>query len=188
MRKSMRARTNPSEELKGIFPETEQCYAFFDHDEPRSMVKAIDDLETYIDLEGPFPFIGAQSSGASLAASLLFHKAETDPAAASLFKCAMFFSAVTPFDYQALSMNKAKAIEPNENDNLMLCIPTVNVWGHNDKFHADQSSKLSQLCAKEFRQDIIHSENSSIPGAGDEEILIRTVHAIRRAADQTEVF
>ena len=141
------------------------------------------DLEQYCIFEGPFDFITGSSLSASLAASLLIRKAQENPEQEPLFKGAVFFSGITPFDYKALSKHEIQLLDPAR-DGVLLTLPTANIWRANDERHAAHSSILSQLCSPETNINVVHEAAGMIPGAGAEEYLVEAAHAFRRTVDR----
>ncbi|MCJ1327436.1 hypothetical protein MMC10_004105 [Thelotrema lepadinum] len=173
-----------ADDLKPYYPEDEQTFAYCDLGDQQSVQHAFDLLEVFINEHGPFPLIGAQSGSASLAGSLFLKKARAGGDGKPITQGAVFFSPIMPVEYHTFPGSKLDFTEAPNEDAGLISIPTLNVWGSNDSIHATHAMSMSKLCRSELHLDVIHANGSAIPGAGDEEALINTVHAIRRTADR----
>jgi hypothetical protein len=76
----------------------------------------LDNIFEYIDLNGPFEIIGASSISAGIAADILL----AQPEKRAPFTGAIFFNGWTP-------VLNAKT------HNMLISIPTANIWGANGK-------------------------------------------------------
>lgn len=171
-------------DLKPFFPENDQYFSFMDTDNPESIKKAMSALQDYVDLEGPFDFITSISSQSSLTSSLLLRNAVENPEDEPLFKGAIFFSGISPFDFSAIAEGEVRSLEKST-QKLLISIPTVNIWGRNDKKHAEHAAILNSFCTPEMNETLIHNNGSSIPGAGSEQDMIRAAQMIKRVVART---
>jgi predicted esterase len=151
------------EDLKGFFPEDDEYFTFADPNDKASVAAALDNIFEYIDLNGPFEIIGASSISAGIAADILL----AQPEKRAPFTGAIFFNGWTP-------VLNAKT------HNMLISIPTANIWGANDARHAAAAQALSKLCTPEMNENVVHKNGSTIPGAASEEDLISASQAIRR--------
>jgi len=150
-----------------------------DFNDPDSIERAMNTLTEYIKLEGEFPFICCVSASASLASSLLLRNAREHPEGESLFKGAFFFSGITPFDYAALADGEVRPLDQAAK-NLLITIPTANIWGGNDEKHAKLAATLNKFCTPEINETMIHNNGNIIPGAGHEADVVKAAQAIKR--------
>ncbi|PQE18823.1 serine hydrolase FSH protein [Rutstroemia sp. NJR-2017a WRK4] len=150
-------------DLKGFFPEDDEYFTFADPNDKASVAAALDNIFEYIDLNGPFEIIGASSISAGIAADILL----AQPEKRAPFTGAIFFNGWTP-------VLNAKT------HNMLISIPTANIWGANDARHAAAAQALSKLCTPEMNENVVHENGSTIPGAASEEDLIKASQAIRR--------
>ena len=143
--------------------------------------KAVDNLDQYIALEGPFDGVLAFSQGASLAATLMIRRAtqkEANPLVPP-FNCAIFFSAAFPLDYAALLHSQIEEVSLSSRGEV-ITTPTAHIWGENDGKYRDMSDRLSKLCRQELKTEFIHSSGHEIPSSGSKDAVISAVNAIRR--------
>ena len=165
-----------------------------------SIANVLDDLESYLEGEGPFDGLWGFSEGASLAAILLIRQKRrheeksralghsTPPPLKPLVRCAVFFSGPTPVDPPASGgddkepepLDPASAGEP-------IRIPTAHVWGSNDREYVGPG--LTQLCQPEGCNVFIHGRGHEIPNGREPGALNTAVVAITKtieAASQSQ--
>lgn len=171
-------------ELKGHFPDDEETFAYCDLEDTQSVQQASQRLLDFIDLEGPFPLIGASSAAASLTASMLLQKAREGNKGKPMADGVIFFSPLMPIEYHAFTETELAFKEPGEADLGLIDIPTVTIWGRNDKVHANHAASVTKLCNQELGMEVVHSLGSSIPSAADEDALVSAAQAIRVTADR----
>lgn len=149
--------------IEAIYGPQQECYAYFDPANLTSIRTALDDLQAYIEVDGPFDGIVGYSQGAAIAATLLLqdkidHPSQLEP----LCKCAVFLSGGVPFDPAALRRGGTRFLDPAV-DGEPIAIPTAHIWGSNDLDFPDTSPKLSKLCAADRRTEIVHHGGHEIP-------------------------
>ena len=164
-------------EIRSFFPANDEYFAYFDSGLAESCRKAVDDLDKYITLEGPFDGILAFSQGASLAATLMIQRATQKQALVPPFNCAIFFSAAVPLDYAALLHSQIKEVS---SFGEVITTPTAHIWGQNDEKYCGMSDRLSKLCRQELKTEFIHSGGHEVPSSGTKDAVISAVNAIRR--------
>lgn len=148
------------------------------------MNRALDQLRTFIELEGPFDGVIAYSHGAAFAATYIIQQARAEPPTVP-FKCAVFFSAAPPADPTALSQGVRRVLDVNT-DGIKITIPTVHVWGSNDTLHPDTHEYARGLSAPELREEVVHEEGHDIPGGKAREAVLEVAKAIRRTVARAE--
>lgn len=168
-------------EIRSFFPANDEYFAYFDPGLADTCRKAVDNLDKYIALEGPFDGILAFSQGASLAATLMIQRATQKQASPLVppFICAIFFSAAVPLDYAALLHNRIEEVSLSSVGEV-ITTPTVHIWGRNDAKYRGMSDRLNKLCRQELRTDFIHSGGHEVPSSGSKDEVISAVNAIRR--------
>lgn len=166
-------------EIRSFFPADDEYFAYFDSGLAESCRKAVDDLDKYITLEGPFDGILAFSQGASLAATLMIQRATQKQALVPPLNCVIFFSAAIPLDYAALLHSKIEEVSLSSFGEV-ITTPTAHIWGQNDETYCGMSDRLSKLCRQELRTEFIHSGGHEVPSSGSKSAVISAVNAIRR--------
>jgi pimeloyl-ACP methyl ester carboxylesterase len=148
-----------------------------------STAKAIAQLETYLEVEGPFDGVIGYSQGATLAATYLIRFAQLNPAASPPFKCAIFFSGGHPVDPRLLDRGVLQLLKP-EQPSPLLSLPTASIWGRNDPLWPGSSETLWRLCDPAARVSFVHDEGHDIPGGRAKDAVMGSVGAIRRTIDR----
>jgi hypothetical protein len=100
-------------------------------------------------LKGPFDGVIAFFSGAALAASLLIAKEKENSflqRTKPVFKCAIFFSGGIP---ATIDDNKTYVLNP-EASGQFIKVPTVHIWGANDKQYPCFGPVLYDMCAEDL--------------------------------------
>jgi len=106
-------------ELKCYLSTGDTYFAYFDQNSLSTCRKALSDLETFIQTDGPFDGVMAFSQGAALASTLIVKKFLQDPCGQTLnpiFKCAIFrvASQSTRFQYWIESIESWHLIQSIE--------------------------------------------------------------------------
>lgn len=170
--------------LAQYFPASDECFAYFNPAEPSTFTTALDNLEAFIEQEGPFDAILGYSHGAQLAASMLA-RANMKNQPDRPIKCAFFLSGGIPYTREqrgADGVSEIYYLDPNKNG-TPVDLPTAHIWGENDTTHPGTSVVLSELCKPEWRAISIHGGGHEIPGASSREYLIGAVKVIRKTVD-----
>lgn len=138
----------------------------------------MNDIELYLQIEGPFDGLIAFSQGGALASTVLVSQARAT--SLSNLKLAIFFSGGIPVDPELL---KRGIFSPLDNDIVgeAILVPTVHVMGHTERGELEWPAKLLKLCKEEVREQFQHEGGHQIPGTNDREGVTGTVKAIRRA-------
>ena len=146
----------------------------------------MDELETYITLEGPFDAALAFSQGASLVATLIIRRATHENCLDPLIKFAIFLSAGIPLDYTALVDGQVEGVASSVLGEV-INLPTAHIWGQNDEEYHIMSMELSSLCKTELKEEFVHGGGHEIPSSRVKDAMIRTVNVIKRTATRASV-
>lgn len=144
-------------------------YAFYNPEDLSTLRDAIEQLHKYISAEGPFDAVMGFSGGAVLAASYIMQQEQS-------FQCAIFFSSaasVVELTYLGLLDDHGDVLR-----NSIIRMPTVHIWGANDRTAPSGGADLSKLCDPAQRLILVHNGAHEFP-RGD--YLTQAVHCIRRA-------
>jgi len=162
------------------YSEVSAYFNYFNADSAESMQKALKELHSYVQQEGPYDGVLGYSQGAALAATYLALQTSPPP-----FKCAVFLSGARPADPTALEQGELRLLDA-EKDRVRLHIPTAHIWDTNDKFHPGASDHLSLLCDPAVKQVYLHQEGHNIPDGNARAALLGLLGAIRRTIDKVE--
>lgn len=146
---------------------------------------ALNNLERYIDIQGPFEGIVAFSQGGALASTLLVRYARRSTAISPL-KVVVFFSGGVPADPDDLERGIVRALDHSAVGEAIK-IPTAHIWGVTERGELDWPPKLRDLCMKETREEFQHGGGHEIPGSKDRAAVTRAVQAMRRAIWRAEI-
>ena len=157
-----------------MFGDQQTCYSYFDGS-AESVLKAVDDLATYVAEHGPFDAIMGFSLGAALAATLLLR---TENGQARLpFKCAIFLCGTLPCNWHELERRNLQLLQAKDVQ-YPIQIPTLHVWSSFDVDYPGQSAQLAQMCDAKKRVEILHNGGHIVPAQGTD--LVAFVHAVRQ--------
>jgi predicted esterase len=123
-------------------------------------MEAYDMIYEAIKEDGPFDGILGFSHGGTLAAGFMAHHAAQNPYDAPLFRCAIFFNAILPFQ-----MTDEDTPIWGEEVEGRIKIPTLHVMGRND-FVYNYSLSLYNLCDVELSNILVHDKGHEIPSDG----------------------
>ena len=156
-------------------------YDFFDASSIRT---AVDDLDEYIAVEGPFDGVLAFSMGAALASTLMIRKALENPLDSNpVFKCAIFVSGAQPFDYGALTRGEIRLIDEST-DGVVINVPTANIWSSTDTEWPGAGVELKKLCESRGRTEFVHEGGHEMPG-GPKEVVTGMADVVRGTIEDT---
>ncbi|MCJ1389264.1 hypothetical protein MMC18_002120 [Xylographa bjoerkii] len=137
------------------FPRQAEYYAFFT-DFSTTFRTALDDLEEYLQTEGPFDGVIGFSQGACLAASLMIQHARKQPPH-SFFRCAVFICGIEPRNIlDGKTYNAAT-------DGELIQVPTATIYGSKDYQWVEASLALSRLCNSQSKELFDHGRAHEIP-------------------------
>ena len=161
----------------------DQFFQYADESSAQSCIKAIDDLEWYIQNDGPFDGVMAFSQGAGLAATLMVRKIKEDPISqrlSPLFKCAIFFCGAVPEDLFGVAQGGSRRLMSFEDDGQVIEIPSAHIWGRSDQIYPHFGPVLSGMCKKSARADFVHEGGHEVPGPKYPEAVKTAVRCIER--------
>ncbi|KAL9608150.1 MAG: hypothetical protein Q9167_007002 [Letrouitia subvulpina] len=167
-------------EIQSLFSTDEEFFSYFDESSVHSCQKALADLETYIQTEGPFDAVLAFSQGAALATTLMVKKWREDPGAQRsdpVFRCGIFFSGGVPCDPDALLLRGQIRTLDFDSDGVAIPVLTACIWGKDD---LPFPPRLCALCDPRGRTVFVHEGGHEVPGSKDMGAVNTTVHTIRR--------
>jgi len=169
-------------EVGSYFSTDYGCFTYYDRRSAQSAQKALDELEEYVEVEGPFDGIMAFSQGACLAAMLMARRAQWNPTLPypknSIFKCAILFSGFFVEDPTALARKELQYLN-SVKDSQLIQVPTAIIWGSNDMVISKEiGHEFSKLFSAKHRIEFIHEEGHGVPKA--KTAVVHAVNAIRR--------
>jgi pimeloyl-ACP methyl ester carboxylesterase len=156
-------------------------YAYYDPSSRPSYIRAVEQMNDYVSIEGPFDGVMAFSQGAGLAAMYLVHKLLQEPKQDSHFKVAIFISSIATI-YDPVTWFKdsqVRRLDPAV-DGQPISIPTAHIWGMQDRLQSECRA-VSELSDKASRSVFIHDGGHSLPSSSSPGAIAGAVQAIRRA-------
>jgi hypothetical protein len=120
-----------------------QAWNYFEPTSWSSIRRALDQLSTYISLEGPFDGVVGFSHDAAFAATYIIEQAQMG---LSPFNYAVFFSAGRPVDASGFAKGEFRFMD-SEIDKIRIVISTAHIWGADDKLYPGIREFLRLLCA-----------------------------------------
>ena len=172
--------------IEPFISQSDEFLEYVDVSSQESCQKGLQDLDAYVEEEGPFDGVMAFSQGAGLAAALIVPRqrhARLDPP----FKCAIFFSGGIPEDPSALlNDNESRSLMHYEEFEELIEIPTVHIWGRNDDIYPMFGPVLSKLCKAAEREELVHEGGHEIPGAKDTRTVEVAVKLINRTLERAK--
>jgi hypothetical protein len=162
----------------------EQTFAICDPNSALSCIEAMNNLDRYIETEGPYDGIMAFSQGASIALGWMIQRqrrAKGGKPQQIPFKIGIFFS--NPwgvYDGNALAEDHLVYLDPGNFEGL-LDLPTAHIWGSADKAHTIAQA-VSTFCVANKRSVFVHERGHEIPANTDNVILM--AKTINRAMAQ----
>ncbi|RYP68511.1 hypothetical protein DL770_008431 [Monosporascus sp. CRB-9-2] len=168
--------------VKGMLAGNETGYNYFDEHSPASALQALYDLDSYVELNGPYDGIIAFSQSVGLVGTWLVYRQRRNLPGV---RCAVFLSGgSTALDPDVLSEGamvplSAANVKPSE----ILELPTAHIYGALDP-HALAAQEFSALCSDQFRSVFIHPGGHEVPGSGSgsssKDVLNQAVNVVRR--------
>ncbi|KAJ3579027.1 hypothetical protein NPX13_g1547 [Xylaria arbuscula] len=153
-------------ELEHLSSASSHHYAYYDLTSEASFISALDNLESYIETEGPFDGVMAFSQGAGLVAMLLVRRQYLRPEDPALFRCAILFSPVHVYDPVAyLERGEVQVLESMAPGIKLTPIPMVIVYGNEDDRKKECQAALA-ICDPDLLSVFVHDGGHEIPGLG----------------------
>lgn len=170
-------------ELKGYYPDTDDYFNYFKLGDTQDALRALADLHTYLESEGPYHGVLAYSHGASFVTTYMMQQQLCHPTKPPPFRCAIFLSGGLPADPNALERGHLRLLDPAK-DGVPLRLPTSHIWGRNDSLYPGTSETLSALCDPPSRSIFVHDGGHNVPNTKANEDVLGAVRAIRRTIDR----
>ncbi|KAL4801964.1 serine hydrolase FSH [Aspergillus unguis] len=171
-------------ELQEIAPNEDSGFSYFDLDRTKTTLQSVDDLETFIEEEGPFDGVLAFSQGIIVATTLLLRcvrqKREMP------FKCALFFSPrLGPMDEDVYSKTGEVKEVDFETVRQAVRIPVALIWGCRDQ-DAGKAREIQKIFWQERLACYVHDGGHVVPGVGNQGDLLGSVNIVRRVIGWVE--
>lgn len=166
--------------LAGFSDSKANFWAYFDNNDSASYLKALYQLNDYIEAEGPFDGVLAFSQGASLAAMHIVRKAVQEPLQPPPFKFAVLISCSSVYDPKAWLENGEVHVMQAEEVGTIINIPTAHIWGADDQFR-DEAEGVKNLSRTDVASFVMHSGGHEVPRAISKKDLADCTKAMRRA-------
>lgn len=172
-------------ELASFSNPSEKHYAYYDMSDT-SFIAALDQLEAYIEAEGPYDGVIAYSQGAGLATMLLVRRQHLNPEKAPLFKCAILFSPVQVYDPVAyIEQGAVVVLNGDMPAAKQLQIPVSIIYGEADE-RKEEAKSVQTICSPDLLSVFVHRGGHEVPGAGSKGDLLEAVKIARRAIIRAE--
>jgi hypothetical protein len=159
------SKSNKREDLKEFMLSEEGTFAYCTASRPETCVKAVDDLEHYLETEGPYDGVIGFSMGASFILSWMIGKVlekRADRPVALPFKVGIFFSnAGRLLKFNGETGKPVVSYDPIDMEGV-LDIPTAHIWGSADP-DSENAELASQACNEETRSVLIHERGHEVP-------------------------
>ncbi|KAF2158514.1 hypothetical protein M409DRAFT_61585 [Zasmidium cellare ATCC 36951] len=168
-------------DLGNLVSENDETFALFDENNPLTALTAVDQLNSFVEVEGPYDGVIAFRQAVGVVATWMASQARQKKPS---FKCSVFLSGAAPaVDYNALQKGIFVQLDPRALD-CRIEVPTAHIWGTNDQWK-DAAEATSQLCRADVRSALVHQGGHEVPGVGSKEALHETLNMIRRAILQS---
>ena len=138
-----------------MIPPGMQCYNYYNIAVPETMLSTLEDLENYLEDQGPFDAVLGFSQGAILAATFMVKEARENRITTA-FRCAIFFSCPAVVDPL-----RCKVLDA-ETDGEILCVSTAHIFGSKDPA-PDACFNVSQVCDRRKSEVYEHDCGHEIP-------------------------
>ncbi|KLJ07413.1 hypothetical protein EMPG_17106 [Blastomyces silverae] len=173
-------------EITSLVTSKEETFAYYNPDSPETILKALDDLDRYIEDEGPFDGVLGFSQGAVLAASFGVRKYQQDPANQRInpiLKCNILISAALPLSWQDLLRGEVHYVTTKQSEEDPVNVPTVIIWGQEDPHLPNFDAVILELRRSPNVVTCKHSGGHEVPSSTAMEALAETVKMIKRTID-----
>jgi len=152
-----------------------------------SFITALDNLEAYVEAEGPFDSVLAYSQGAGLAAMLLIRRHLLQPQLRSMFRCAILFSPVQVYDPVAyVEKGEITVLDSLREGMTPVQLPIAIIYGDKDEKNTE-SAMVQRLCDPRHVSVFVHEGGHEVPGHGSKNGLSGAVKVARRCIIQAEL-
>lgn len=157
--------------------------------EPAVYKDFFEEMQYFIELNGPFDGLIGFSEGASIAITLLIEDARSSFAK---FKCAVLFCTLKTVDLASLDQDSGSGdklcfLERDERDvesEYPIKIPTAHIWSNTDDVACGASEKAMRLCEQAFVESLVHDLGHDIPGSHTDKFVAETVNIVERTIER----
>ncbi|KAI9714016.1 MAG: hypothetical protein M1820_000746 [Bogoriella megaspora] len=170
----------------GISSPNEEHFGYYEPHNFKMFRQAQDDLRQYIETDGPFDGVMAFSQGCSVAAAFILElqraksKIGDSVSGAQAFKCAVFLAGRPPYIDADLKNTYSGPRGEDMGLNEQISIPTVHIWGRNDRIEPGNALALHNICSREDKRAVVHNGGHEVPGARDKDAVIDSAHVVKR--------
>lgn len=154
-----------------------------------SYLRALDQLETYLAIHGPFDGVLGFSQGAEFALMYLIRHIHIYPGEPLPFKVCVLLSRIGVYDPACwLDTGRAVSLVEMPKGLSKIRIPVAAVWGEKDwEITKNESLATSGLIDEEFIWAFVHGGGHEIPGPSINGSVSGAVKVIRRAVTQAQM-
>ncbi|PYH29135.1 uncharacterized protein BO87DRAFT_449248, partial [Aspergillus neoniger CBS 115656] len=157
--------------VESIIETGEATFAYCDPHQPQSCLQAINDLERYLRVKGPYDGVMAFSMGTCLALTIMIDHALKEGTQEPPFKVAVLFSnPEKPFDMESLRQGRIEPWDPRP----IISIPIAHIWGSTD-YLGEHAALAPEYCRKSSEASFVHKGGHTVPTSTEEVIQIANV-------------
>lgn len=176
-----------STELATPSHSSQKHYSYHDMITPESFIASLDDLEAYIEAEGPFDGVVAYSQGAGLVATLLVRRQYLRPKQKCLFRCAVLFSPAQVYNPVTYAESgEVKVLDKMPDGVMTIHIPMAIIHGKADD-KLEECRRVESICDPGLLSVFVHEGGHEVPGLGARDGVPGAVRAARRAIITAEL-
>ncbi|KAF2014352.1 hypothetical protein BU24DRAFT_481795 [Aaosphaeria arxii CBS 175.79] len=162
--------------IESLVTTDEEFFMYYPYDPSVSgVVEAVENLQTYIEEEGPFDGILAFSQACGLASTWSFWNPQV---AQDAVRGIVFFSGDAAISVQGLREGRLEypdvAVEGKGS------MPSLHVWGANDTMNPDRNKILFSQWDEANATLLVHEGGHELPSAGMNSSVVEIAHQIRR--------
>ncbi|KAI9691979.1 MAG: hypothetical protein M1820_009631 [Bogoriella megaspora] len=169
--------------IESLRSEQDELLRYVLDDDAASYAQVIDDLQAFIQLEGPFDGIVGFSEGGALAASLLLYyerRKTSGDQTLPKFNCAVFICSgdlVDPDDVLTKTIIRKVNFAA---DGHVIEIPTAHILSEEDDLYPGSGQSMRTLCEPSLREEFVHQLGHQVPGALSNDGVFEAARAIQR--------
>ncbi|KAB5578103.1 DUF341 domain-containing protein [Coniochaeta sp. 2T2.1] len=137
-------------------------FAYYDTEQPSTILQAVDDLAEYVETEGPFDGVLAFSQGAALASMLMARDMFPPP-----FQFCIFICGGPPFSEKTIKEEHRLRYCDKDIDSHgkpIISVSTIHLVGEQDVDLAE-CLKLANICREDVREVFRHPGGHEIPSS-----------------------
>ena len=185
---SIHIEANTTIEMKQFMLPEEPTFAYCTPTVPETCMKAIKDLDKYLETEEPYDGVIGFSLGATFILSWMVKKVQEKKKGQSAelpFKVGIFFSnAGRLLEYNDTIEESVTPLDLAEIDGI-IDIPTAHIWGSRDPDRLN-AQLASQACDEDTRSVFVHERGHEVPMSPEN--VISAAKVINRAITRAQGF